>query len=114
MISLSSSVFRSNWYLFLFVFLLMPNLSHAQIFPRDALNYRTDLRGNGTTTLISVSGTYTLLYESFNTGSHTANASLTIACYPLILLKINDFSNVPQVERFKQAKCTSDITASLS
>jgi len=78
------------------------------MFPTDALNVRTDATGNGTTTLIaSLSSDSTVLYESFNTDSTNSNAILTISCYPTILLKVNSFSQVPEIELFKEAKCSA-------
>lgn len=85
------------------------------MFPRDALNVRMDVTGNGTTTLLSNSQPLTVLYESFNTSASNNGASLKIACYPnILLLRVNDFSHVPQIERFKAAKCTTDITINVS
>jgi len=83
------------------------------VFPFDSLSARTDITGNNTYTLFSVPNgeTYTLLYESFNTGSHTANAQLTIGCGQVTTLVVNDFSNVSALERWKMAKCTKDLIA---
>lgn len=77
------------------------------MFPTDSVNVRLDMVGNGTSTLVSsLPSDSTILYESFNTSSHTANASLQISCFPSpLLLRVNDFSNVSNVERFKSGVC---------
>jgi len=85
------------------------------MFPLDAENVRIDLPGNGTSTLLVIpSGrTYTVLYESYNTGDATVAANLKIACGPTLLLYVNNFNAVPALERFKMAKCQSDITVTI-
>lgn len=83
------------------------------MFPTDSLNVRTDFSGNvsGVNLLtIPTSSTYSILYESFNTGYSNQGANLQIDCGSTRLLNINDFSKVPQIERFKAATCTSNIT----
>lgn len=82
------------------------------LFPYDALNARTDISGNASSTLFTIppTETYTILYESFNTSSQTANASLFLSCGDLISLRVNSFASVPSVERFKLAKCTATST----
>lgn len=83
------------------------------MFPNDASTTRADIQGNTTTQLLSIpsSSTYTVLYESFNTGSKTQGASLDISCSNVKLLNVNDFSNVPQIERQKHQPCTDFIKA---
>jgi hypothetical protein len=88
----------------------------SKMFPPDTLNVRTDFVGNGTMTLLPVpsGSTYTVLYESFNTNSGDNSAFLSFQCGSTILLRVNSFAKVPSIERFKHAKCTSDITLTVA
>lgn len=80
------------------------------MFPDDTINVHADQAGNGSTTLASLDGTSTVLYESFNTGFSTKGATLLITCNSTVLLNINDFSLTPHAERFKFAKCSPSST----
>lgn len=87
------------------------------MFPNDSANVRNDFTGNFTgTTLLTIptSQTYTILYESFNSASADKNATLTIQCGSTKLLQVNNLQGDHALERFKFAKCSSDITVTIA
>lgn len=87
------------------------------MFPFDAVNVRKDFFGNvSSSTLFSLpsSTNATVLYESFNSNANDVNANLLIFCGSTDLLRVNSFSLVPALERFKFAKCSSDIAVTTS
>lgn len=92
------------------------SLAYSQIgglFPKDSLNVRTDITGNGSWTAFTpASGSvYTVLYESMNTDSQTTNAMLHITCNGETTLAVHNLKTVNDVERFKMAKCSNSLRA---
>jgi len=86
------------------------------MFPKESINVRGDITGNGTSTIVSVpnGSTYTILYESYNTSSTDASSQFSITCLPIYALHVNSLKNNPQIERFKYTKCTTDIAINVS
>lgn len=87
------------------------------MFPNDAQDFISELSGNVTsTTLLSIPNgkTYTVLYESMNTASNDHGALLHVVCGSTHLMHVSDFGNVPNFQRFKIARCSSDVLASIS
>lgn len=78
------------------------------LFPFDSLNVRADIVDSGSSSLVSLSSTSTVLYESFNTNAN--NGSLVISCGAVRLLTVNEFSHVNSIERFKFARCPNGST----
>lgn len=92
------------------------SMASGGIFPDSALNVRTDLTGNDSWTAFTpASGSiYTILYESMNTGSSDVNGQLVMSCDGVTSLRVNSFKNVPSIERFKMAKCSNSLIATVS
>ena len=88
------------------------------MFPNDAINYRTDLTTNATTTLFTVPAqeTYTILYVSMNSDSVAVMAKMELDCTGgARILKVNNLKSVQSIERFKYTKCFNDtVTAHTS
>lgn len=94
-------------------FSLIAGITHADVFPKDAQNVRNDLTGDATWTAFTpASGSvYTVLYESFNSSANNNGGTLTLQCGDVKTLQVNDFGQVHELERFKEAKCSNSLIA---
>ena len=87
------------------------------MFPRDALNVKANIMGNGTTTLVaSLPTDTTILYGSYNTNSTDLSSSLNVSCGSVVLLRVNSLKLTSNIERFVEAICPSgsNLLASVS
>lgn len=99
------------------IILTKPSVASAGLlFPRDSLQARTSLTGNGSSTIAVIpSGqTYTVFYISENTSVGDTTGIVDIDCDSVKLLQYKNSTLNSPIERFKMTKCTHNIILTTS